>query len=151
MKNTTANKYLLTIAAATCLLIPGASADPLAQVELVEGDGGLPTYCYDNGRVAVAINLFDDPCAQTCVGAGNVNVAVTVSGDVSQCSKDNGDPVTCVGNINIAVNLYGEVSQCTSYGPGGHATCIATVNIAIQWVVSSVDQCSAIAEDAFRR
>jgi hypothetical protein len=145
MKNILTKKILLTIAAATFLLIPGASA---ALDEPQSGDGdGLPPVCYDNGRVAVAVDVFDDPCTQTCVGPGNVNVAVTLTGDVSQCSKEGGDKVICIANVNIAVSMYGEVQQCTSNGPGAQTTCIATINVAVQFVVTSLDQCSAIVEE----
>ena len=136
---------LLTIAAATFLLLPGASAQVLVPPPGAGGD--VPPVCAKYGPVSVAVDVFDDPCAQTCVGAGNVNVAVTLTGDVSQCSSQGGDEVICVANVNIAVSMYGEIQQCTSNGPGAHATCIGTVNIAVQWVVSSADQCSAIAPE----
>ncbi len=103
MKNTSTNKYLLTIAAAAFLLIPGATADPIALLDVSSPDVA--------STEADGVKEF-----LRCLLTTNPVVGVPVTDQIVRCLVVSGigNFVTCMGSIPLPVfpDLVGQVKEC---------------------------------------
>jgi hypothetical protein len=116
MKNILTKKILLTIAAATFLLIPGASA---ALDEPLSGDDGLASKDRVDPGHAVG-DAFGIKEFVVCMGQIPLVISIIIVGDINQCTSiaatEAEEFVVCMGQIPLVISviIVGDINQCTA-------------------------------------